>query len=345
MLTTCMSTTRSVSRVGSTMTFCRRRPIAISLTLFGLLALGAGASTGIAQQTRADTAPPVTLPNTHQHVLHSRVNGRTYVIQVALPSAYVNAPPSDMARYPTLYLLDIAGLTGSFPLLYAQQLYLAFLPRTRTILVGVAAVEPSERQWYDREFDWTPPLTAADSQYFKRTGGTPPLLGGAPQFLRVLKEEIIPLIDSSYRTSGDRGIEGQSMGGLFVAYAMLEEPDLFTRYAMISPSLWYPWGREKGIILAREPEFAKQHPTFQKTVYVNVGSEEDPGMIAVAWQFVRQLCNSMSNGYYKGLDLGAETIAGQPHGSPLARVRSLVALYPADSTGVKPGRGVMQDCR
>jgi predicted alpha/beta superfamily hydrolase len=313
--------------------------------VFGLLAGGAGASMGIAQQTRADTAPPVTLPNTHVHVMHSRVNGRVYVIQVALPSTYVNARPSDIARYPTLYLLDIAGLPGSFRLLYAHQQFLAFLHPTRTILVSVAAADDSLKPWFDREFDWTPPLTAADSQYFKRTGSGPPLVGGAPQFLRVLKEEIIPLIDSSYRTSGDRGIEGVSLGGLFVAYAMLEEPNLFTRYAMVSPSLWYPWGREKGMILAREPEFAKQHPTFQKTVYVNVGSEENSAMIAAAWQFVRQLCNSMSNGYYKGLDLGAETIAGQPHGSPLARVRSLVALYPADSTGVKPGRGVMQDCR
>ena len=68
-------------------------------------------------------------------------------------------------------------------------------------------------------------------------------------------------------------------------------------------------------------------------------------MIAVAWQFVRQLCISISNGNYKGLDLGAETIAGMPHGSPAAQVRALAALYPADSTAVKPGRGVMQDCR
>jgi predicted alpha/beta superfamily hydrolase len=269
------------------------------------------------------------------------VNERTYLIQVGLPSAYVNARPGDRARYPTLYLLDM----GIFPFLYGYQLYAGAVHPLRTILVGVAAVEPSERKWYDREFDYTPPLTAADSQYFKRTGGTPPLVGGAPQFLRVLKEEIIPLIDSSYSTSGDRGIEGVSLGGLFVAYAMPEEPDLFTRYAMISPSLWYPWGREKGIVLAREPDFAKQHPTFQKTVYVSVGSEENSSMIAVAWQFVRQLCLSISNGYYKGLDLGAETIAGMLHGSPAALMRSLNALYPADSTLVKLGRGVMQDCR
>jgi predicted alpha/beta superfamily hydrolase len=329
------------------------RTTAISVTLFGLLTAGT-ASSGIAQQTRVDTAPSITLPNTHVHVLHSRVNGRTYVIQVALPSLSdlqkalgetdsVNHQRGVPPRYPTLYLLDM----GMFPFLYGYAQYGGTIGNpSRAILVGVLAVEPSERKWYDRLFDYTPPLTAADSEYLR--GKSPPmgLSGGAPQFLRVLKEEIIPLIDSSYPTSGDRGIMGVSMGGLFVAYALLEDPELFTRYAMISPSLWYPVpARERGLILALEPEFAKQHPTFHKTVYINVGSEENSGMIAVAWQLARQLCSSMSKGYYKGMDLGAETIADAPHGSPRALMRGLVALYAGDSTRVKPGRGVMQDCR
>jgi predicted alpha/beta superfamily hydrolase len=313
----------------------------ILLTVFGLLAGDVTAPTAIAQQTAADTAPAVVLANTHQHVLHSRVNGRTYLIQVGLPSGYADARPGAPVRYPTLYVLGM----GTWQLLYG---YL-FAPDSRfakPILVNVEAVEPSDRKPADREFDYTTPLTPADSQYFTRTGlGRPPLVGGAPQFLRVLKEEVIPLIDRTYRTSSDRGVEGISLAGFFVAYAMLEEPELFTRYAMISPSLWYPWGQEKGMILAREPEFAKQHPTFRKTVYVNVGSEENSAMIASDWQFVKQLCVSMSNGYYKGVDLGAETIAGMGHGSLTARLRMFSALYGADSSGVKPGRGVMQDCR
>jgi predicted alpha/beta superfamily hydrolase len=316
------------------------RTTAISLTLFGLL-IAATTSPGIAQQPRPDTAPPVALLNTHTHILHSRVNGRTYLIQVSLPWSYVNSGPGAVVRYPTLYDLDV--VRQDFPLLYNQQQYgQAVRP---IILVCVTPIELSDPMWWDRdELNYTAPLTAADSQYFKRTGITPPRLGGAPQFLRVLKEEIIPLIDSTYRTSGDRGLEGTSLGGFFVGYAMVEAPELFTRYAMISPSFWYPWGREKGMILAREPEFAKQHPTFQKTVYVNVGSEENSSMLAVAWQFVRQLCNSMSYGNYKGLDLAAETIPRVAHGSPLARMRGVVALYPADSTAPKIGRGVMQDC-
>lgn len=319
----------------------RRVAFGFTLSVIGLLAASTNASTGIAQQARADTAPSITLPNTHVHVLHSRVNGRTYLIEVALPNSYVNAGPGSATRYPSLYLLDM----GMFPMVYGNQLYAAGIQAPRAILVGVSVPADSVRKPSDREFDYTPPLSAADSQYFKRTGMTAPLLGGAPQFLRVLKEEIIPLIDKSYRTSSDRGIEGVSLAGFFVAYAMLEEPDLFTRYAMISPSLWYPWGREKGMILAREPDFAKQHPTFQKTVYVNVGSEENSSMIAVGWQFVRQLCTSMSNGYYKGMDLGAETIAGMPHGSPIAILRGKAAVYPSDSSSAIPGRGVMRDCR
>jgi predicted alpha/beta superfamily hydrolase len=304
-----------------------------------LVAAAGTVSTGTAQQSLTGTATAVTLPNTYDLMLRSKVNGRRYRIEVALPSAYVNAKPGDLTRYPTLYLLD--GVTD-FPLLFSHMQFDAMLQPTRTILVGVSAADDF---WIHRSGDYTPPLTAADSEYFKGKPFSQPELGGAPLFLRVLKEEVIPLIDNSYRTSDDRGIEGVSLGGLFVAYAMLEEPDLFTRYAMISPSLWYPWGRKEGIILAREPDFAKQHPTFPKTVYLSVGSEEGPDMIAAAWQFVRQLCASMSKGYYKGLDLGAETLAGQPHGSPTARVRALAALYPADSTRIKLGRGVTQDCR
>lgn len=312
---------------------------AARLALFVLVAAAANVLTGTVQQSRTDNATAVTLPNTYEFMLRSKVNGRSYRIQVALPSAYVSAKPGDPTRYPVLYLLD-GDL--DFPLLFSQMQFAAMVQPTRTILVGVAAAD-NQRKW--RGVDYTPPLKATDSEYFKGKPFPLPELGGAPQFLRVLKEEVIPLIDSSYRTSDDRGIEGTSLGGLFVAYAMLEEPDLFTRYAMISPSLWYPWGRKEGMMLEREPEFAKQHPTFAKTVYVSVGSEENPDMIAVAWQFVRQLCASMSEGYYKGMDLGAETLSGQPHGSPTARVRALFALYPVDPAGIKPGRGVTRDCR
>lgn len=315
---------------------------AASLILIGSLTAAAGVSPGSAQMPQADMAPMATLPNTRVHALHSRINGRAYLIQVALPSAYVDAQPGDVTRYPTLYLLN-GNL--DFPLLFSLMQFASLVGPTNLILVGVAAADSQKQR---RSFDYTPPYTAADSAWadsawggFRGQPG-----GGARQFLSVLKEEVIPLIDSSYRTSGDRGIEGSSLGGLFVAYAMLEEPDLFTRYAMVSPSLWFPFAeRDKKLILDREPEFARQHPTFPKTVFVSVGSEEDPEMIIVAQRFLAQLCESLREGHYRGLDLASEIVAGQGHASVVARLNVPGVLYSADTARIGPRRAAWRQCR
>jgi predicted alpha/beta superfamily hydrolase len=312
-----------------------------SLSLFGSLAASADLSKASAQQAQIGTAPAVTLPNTRVHVLHSRVNGREYLIQVALPRSYVNAKPGDTTRYPALYLLD--GQLD-FPLLYAEMQFISLVRPTNLILVGVAA---ADSQFVRRNFDYTPPLTTADSAWVDSAFGgfRGPPQGGARQFLRVLKEDVIPLIDGSYRTSGDRGIAGGSLAGLFVAYAMLEEPDLFTRYAMISPSLWYPFAaRDKHLILDLEPGFAKRHPTFHKRVFISVGSEEDPGMISVAHRFLWELCSSLSDGNLKGLDLATEIVEGEGHASVAARLHVPRTLYPADTALIKLRRAVMREC-
>ena len=97
------------------------------------------------------------------------------------------------------------------------------------------------------------------------------------------------------------------------------------------------------MILKRESDFAKQHATLAKRVFLSVGSEEDPGMARVMWQFAVQLCSSLSRGSYKGLDLAAESIAGEPHNSFVHYLHAMRALYPADSTQAKP-QGVMRYC-
>jgi uncharacterized protein len=232
----------------------------------------------------------------------------------------------------------------NFPLLYSEMQFISLVRPTNLILVGVVA---ADSQFVRRNFDYTPPLTTADSAWADSAWGgfRGPAQGGARQFLRVLKEEVILLIDGSYRTSGDRGIVGGSLAGLFVAYAMLEEPDLFTRYAMISPSLWYPFAaRDKHLILDREPGFAKRHPAFPKKVFISVGSEEDPGMISMAQQFLSQLCSSLSDGNLKGLDLATEIVEGEGHASIAARLHATRILYPADTARIKPTGALMREC-
>lgn len=63
--------------------------------------------------------------------------------------------------------------------------------------------------------------------------------GGADEFLKLLKWNIIPTIEKALNLNvSTRAITGYSMGGLFSVYACLQT-DLFQRAASMSGSLWY----------------------------------------------------------------------------------------------------------
>lgn len=89
----------------------------------------------------------------------------------------------------------------------------------------------------DRTRDLTPTnaMTAPDGKPqpgFKTSGG-------GPNFLTFLKSELIPRIDSSYRTDPYRVLVGHSFGGITALYALYTTPETFNAYVAIDPSLWW----------------------------------------------------------------------------------------------------------
>ena len=56
--------------------------------------------------------------------------------------------------------------------------------------------------------------------------------GGAPDFLRFISEELMPFVNANYPADADDcGLAGDSLGGLFVLYAMLANPGKFRQGA------------------------------------------------------------------------------------------------------------------
>ncbi len=93
--------------------------------------------------------------------------------------------------------------------------------------------------------------------------------GGAPDFLRFISDELIPLIDSEYRTiTTDRGLYGFSLGGLFVLNAMLDRPGLFQRYIAGSPFV----GWDNGVTFTYEEAFAREHTALPARLFLSVGA-------------------------------------------------------------------------
>ncbi len=67
--------------------------------------------------------------------------------------------------------------------------------------------------------------------------------GKAANFIKFLKEELIPFIENKYPVSNYRTLIGHSYGGLFTIYALINHPNLFANYLAIDPSL--DWDNQK----------------------------------------------------------------------------------------------------
>jgi predicted alpha/beta superfamily hydrolase len=181
-------------------------------TSAGMLVAALGAA-----GTARGQATPLDVPRTLQ--LTSKALGETRTIDVALPAGYDTHPER---RYPVVVVLDgefefgIAAATVRFYATMSQ------LPQM--IVVGVRNTH--------RTRDLTPAPIA---------GFTPPEqdAGGAERFLAFLADELIPYIDSSFRTAPLRVLVGHSLGGLFALHTIGHRPALFTGYVVMEPASWW----------------------------------------------------------------------------------------------------------
>ena len=161
------------------------------------------------------------LGDTHYHHVESAIVGRDYHVFVMLPDGYDRAAKK---QYPTIYLLDGGAL---FPILVGYYRYLLLggeIPEA--IIVGISYGTADFEQGNFRGTDYTAP--SEERAYY----------GGAENFQRFLKNELMPLVEETYRSRSDRRIVfGQSIGGQFVIYSAQTDPTLFWGYIASNPAL------------------------------------------------------------------------------------------------------------
>lgn len=146
---------------------------------------------------------------------------RGYHIYVMLPDNYID---SGDTKYPTIYLLDGGGL---YPMLTAYYRYLSFGEEVPdAIIVGISYGGNTFEEGNFRGTDYTAP--SAERDYW----------GGAGKFQAFLSDELMPLIEKTYRSDASRRIVfGQSIGGQFVLFTALTKPDLFWGHIASNPAL------------------------------------------------------------------------------------------------------------
>ncbi|MFT5864143.1 MAG: putative alpha/beta superfamily hydrolase [Flavobacteriales bacterium] len=180
--------------------------------------------TSIAQQWLIDnfTAQPIELGTSLTSL--SPALSKTRTINVYLPASYSK---DTFTSYPVIYLVDgsldedfinIARLVQFATFSWAQ-----LIPES--IVVGISNI--------DRKRDFTyPTKNSKDKIDF-------PTTGGSEKFITYLEKELQPFIAKEYRVSDERMLIGQSLGGLLETEILWPKSHLFSKYVIVSPSLWW----------------------------------------------------------------------------------------------------------
>jgi predicted alpha/beta superfamily hydrolase len=163
-------------------------------------------------------------------ITSNEVKGVTYSIEVVLPDGYDAAK-----KYPIIYVPDwYQGSNLSISLMS----YLRYNVEP-VITVGIQDKSTiDEMSFYtNRTRDLTPTNMKTEDSLSHMPAGTS---GGAKYYLSFIKNELIPAVEKKYDSDVEkRGYAGISLGGLFGTYILLNEPDLFKKYSIGSPSLWW----------------------------------------------------------------------------------------------------------
>jgi Predicted hydrolase of the alpha/beta superfamily len=162
--------------------------------------------------------------------IHSKLLGEDRRIYIQTPA---NMKPYD--AYPVLYVLD--GETF-MTMIGGQVQYLseAYKIIPSMIIVGIENT--------DRIRDLTPTHSAQghDGKPDTSANAFGKNSGGGEKFLQFIKTELMPVIESSYRTVPYKIFAGHSLGGLMAVNCLISHPDFFNAYIAISPSL--QWDNE-----------------------------------------------------------------------------------------------------
>jgi len=258
-------------------------------------------------ESQKNSNKQIEIPNTEVREIISSKTNREYFAYVHLPQGYYESDK----KYPVLYLTDAEAFffgmyTGIFCFLrVSNEIH-------DLILVGIANGGDPQQHATTRRRDYTP----------TKVKSYPGSSGEASEHLRFINEDIIPFIDTEYRTdTSNRGIWGLSWGGTFAVYVMLNSSDTFQNYIIASPD--FSW--DNNIMLEKARSFVDGDQVITGNIYTAVGTEE----WEVTIDQLREFNQLIEKREYKYLKLTNELLQKETHLSmiPSAFTRGLKAVY------------------
>lgn len=292
---------------------------------------------------RAQVLQPRPIPNydVEAYTFQSPSMGVRFSIQVGLPPGYKAGAAG--RKYQALIVSD-GDYTFPSTLDAARSLAgEGAIDSIFVVSIGVARDEGEEEWTRRRIYEFSPPgwdrqdiFGQGVTSYCQRFNSLPDrCTGGAPRFLTVITDELVPMLLRKYAIDPDGlGLAGVSAGGFFTVWAMFQPRVPFRKYIISSPAMAYG----NGEAFRLEDRYAQANKDFPVSLYMAAGALEleDPGLEGVG-QIVSgmvRLAARLRGRNYPGLRLTTEVHPGMSHtdvfGTVMVRgMRTVFARTPA----------------
>lgn len=222
--------------------------------------------------------------------IYSKVLDEKRELFIYVPNSYHN---NTYKRYPVIYLLDGGTLFQSFSGVVDRLSSDASPQIPELIVVGIQTSQHRLR-------DASPTKSligyrGIEEDALKETGG-------ADTFLRFIERELIPYIDSSYRTNSYKTFVGYSFTGLPVLHSLFSQKDLFNSYLVIDFSAWW----DNQVTLKNFNSFLTNYRS-QKPIDVFISTEERvinevyPAKVNATWTFMKAFQRKRPNNVQYGM--------------------------------------------
>lgn len=170
---------------------------------------------------------------------------------VYLPQGYYN---NENQEFPVLYILD-----GEYNFRYVSgllELEGGISERIPKMILVAISGKGSETYSHNCK----PNITGIEDK------------GNADKVANFIANELIPYVNTNYKTNDFKILSGHSLGGLFIINTALHHPKLFNHYIAISPALW--WQGNAINQIAQQ----KTKDGFKANVYVSLANEKGMGV-------------------------------------------------------------------
>ncbi len=237
---------------------------------------------------------------TSNHSLVCDRTGTAHHLQIGLPVRH-----QALDSMPLIVCFDAPWVFGT--VLDATRIMSMSGEAPEAIVVGVGFAEDSMGEYLRQRARWFTPTPFLPPVESGVKGVAADECGRADELRAFVSDQLLPFIEAEH-SIGERWYVGHSFSALFGLGILLNQPDMFDKWLLASPSIWW----DDRAILDVEQRRAAEHGDLAADVFMTAGSLERVSGFSIV-DDVTGLTQTLTDRSLPGLRVHAAILEGDGH--------------------------------